>query len=295
MSPSTRTGSTPAADRRRPPPPPRDESIHKVLAPTRRSIVPIRNGFVQLGHGKTTKPGPLASFVTGHDERGLDAYLLVHGIASAAAPHTAVLHSGAWARLLGIGDTATPTSAKAAVSKVMRRLEQRKLILRSRRKRASVLTLLREDGSGEEFKRAEGHSRDDRWLQFPHSYWADNLHTKLELPGKAMLLIALSRPSGFPMPEQKASEWYGLSSSTIGAGLRELVRAGILLRDQRWIENAKSEHGFTQDYRYTLVGDYSIEARKTAAKSRYAHQATTDADIATDIEDALGELDEETQ
>ncbi|WP_060722609.1 hypothetical protein [Pseudonocardia sp. EC080625-04] len=290
MNLSTQTGPAPASDLGRPSPPTRDESIRQILTPTRRTIVPIRRGFVQLGHGKTTRPGPLAEFVTGHDERGLDAYLLVHGIASAAEPHTAVMHAGAWARILGLGEAATPTSAKSAVSKVMRRLEQRKLVTRSRRNRTSVVTLLREDGSGEDFKRPEGRTRDDRWLQFPHSYWTDGTYLDLELPGKALLLIALSLPAGFPLPEQKAAGWYGISSSTIGAGIRELLQAEILHRDQKWVETTKSEHGWTQDYRYTLVGDYSIEARKRAAKSRYGDPETADTDIASDVEDALDEL-----
>lgn len=82
MSPTTDRGALPAA-RSKPPPLDRQERVELLLAQTRRRIVPIRRTFVQEGRGSETKPGPLAKFLTAHDDRGLEAYLLVHAMAAA--------------------------------------------------------------------------------------------------------------------------------------------------------------------------------------------------------------------
>jgi hypothetical protein len=116
----------------------------------KRDSVPIRITFVQQGKGKDTKPGPLASFVSKHDERALDAYLFAHALAS-AEPWNCDYPSGTWIRALGLGDDAEPASAQAAASKIMKRLEDRKLITRGRVGRTSSITLLSEDGSGDAY------------------------------------------------------------------------------------------------------------------------------------------------
>ena len=61
-----------------PPPPSRTDTLVELLDRTGPGVVPIRREFVQQGHGRYTVPGPLAGLLTAHDERGLDAYLLVH-------------------------------------------------------------------------------------------------------------------------------------------------------------------------------------------------------------------------
>jgi hypothetical protein len=100
--------------------PTQQETIEDLLARSKRQEVPIRWTFVQRGSRWRPKPGPLAEFV--HDERGLDLYLLVHAVAS-AAPWNVDLPAGVWARMLGLpGD-----NGPLAVSKVWRRLEDRGL------------------------------------------------------------------------------------------------------------------------------------------------------------------------
>jgi hypothetical protein len=94
--------------------------------------VPIRRTFVREGRGSETRPGPLAKFLTAHADRGLEAYLLVHAMA-AAEPWNCRLPSDAWVSALGLADTATASSARTAVSKIMGRLEKRKLIERRTR------------------------------------------------------------------------------------------------------------------------------------------------------------------
>ena len=277
MSPTT-VGGTRAASRRRKEPPPldRQERVKLLLELTRRRIVPIRNSFVQQGRGRSTTPGPLAKFLTGHDDRGLEAYFLVHAMAS-AEPWNCRLPSLAWAGALGISES-TPAldSARTAVSKTMRRLEERKLITRQRSKRLSDVILLKEDGSGDPYERPNSNRVDDRYFQLPHSYWLEGHYRSLSLPAKVMLLIALSLQDGFPLPYNRAKAWYGVSEDSAEEGLRELGNKGVLSFDRRWRSTARSETGWTEQRVYTLEGSFSREERKKAA--RFRADATPDLD-----------------
>jgi hypothetical protein len=276
MSPTTR-GGTRAASRRRKQPPPldRQERVKLLLELTRRRIVPIRNSFVQQGRGRSTTPGPLAKFLTGHDDRGLEAYLLVHAMAS-AEPWNCRLPSQAWVGALGLNDDAEIDSARTAVSKTMRRLEDRKLIIRQRSSRLSDLILLKEDGTGDPYERPNSNRIDDRYFQLPHAYWLEGHHRSLSLPAKVMLLIALSLQDGFPLPYKRARDWYGVSEDSAEEGLRELGDKDLVSFDRRWRKNARSETGWIEQRVYTLEGSFSREERKKAA--RFRAEATPDAD-----------------
>jgi hypothetical protein len=242
--------------------------VEALLAETNRGIVPIRLDFVQQGHGATTAPGPLSRFLRSHDDRGLEAYLFLHAMASAHAPYSCVLPSGAWVRVLGLADDATMMSARGAVSKIMKRLADRNLVTRGRTKRRAAITLLREDGLGELFERPMGRSRAERWLQLPHAYWAERHYRNLSLPAKTMLLIALTQRDRFQLPEERAPKWYGVSADSAGDGLRELVAEGLLQRDHIWEEDHRSDTGWTKRHLYTTIGSFSKAARAKAAKIR---------------------------
>jgi hypothetical protein len=239
------------------------ETIESLLRQSARKIVPIRKTFVQQGHGKTTKPGPLATFVTAHDHRALDAYLIVHALAS-AEPWNCDYPSGTWVRAFGLSDNATPASARGAVSKIMKRIEDRNLVKRGRSGRTASVTLLREDGSGEPYDHPY-KTGDARWLQLPHAYWLKDHFLNLSLPAKAMLLVALSLPDGFYLPSEKAIDWYGISPDSAERGLRELRNAGLLDSQPDWVQNQRSDTGYTQHWTYTLVGSFSSAARHRAA------------------------------
>jgi hypothetical protein len=187
--------------------------------------VPIRRLFVQQGNNPDTRPGPLAEFLTGHDDRGLEAYLFVHAMA-ARFPWDCKLPSEAWVGALGLAENAALDSAKAAVSKIMRRLEQRKLITRTRSKRLSDITLCKEDGSGDEYVHPIEFG--EPYLQLPHSYWLEGHHTSLHLPAKIMLLIALSLQAGFNLPYNRARDWYGVGEDSAKEGLHDCASEGCL-------------------------------------------------------------------
>ena len=249
-----------------PPPLSQQETLQGLLSQSGRGIVPVRKTFVQQGRGENTRPGPLASFVSAHDDRALDAYLFIHALAS-AAPWNCDYPSGTWVRAFGLGETATSASARAAVSKIMKRLEDRRLIARSRSGRRASITLLHEDGSGEPYSHPH-KTGDDRWLQLPYAYWLDGFFLELSLPAKAMLLIALSRPDGFYLPSQRAQDWYGISPDSAERGLRELRHAELLISDRQWVMNQHSDTGWTERWTYTLDGAFSSSARRPAASTK---------------------------
>jgi hypothetical protein len=241
------------------------ETIEDLLERSGRGFVPIRKSFVQQGRGKQTKAGPLASFVTAHDERGLDTYLLGHAIAS-ADPWRCDYPSDMWVRALDLSATATPAAARGAVSKIMRRLEERKLIVRRRAGRLVSFKLLQEDGSGEPYRHPLETS--ENWLRLPYAYWLDGFYVKLGLPAKAMLLVALSLPDGFYLPAERTKDWYGLSADSAERGLRELRSNDVLTYSRQWRKEQRSKTGWIEQRTYTLCGPFSSAAREAAATHR---------------------------
>lgn len=260
------TSATQGLSTRQPPPPPdQDTILDGLLAQSKRGIVPIRKTFVQQGHGKTTRPGPLAQFVKAHDTRGLDAYLLVHALAS-GGDHSVQYPANTWVHALGLNETGTTASARGAVSKIMKRLADRNLINRNRVGRELSVALLNEDGKSAEY--GHPHHTNERWLRLPYSYWRHGHYKSLSLPAKAMLLIALSLKEEFQLSADQAPKWYGISSDTAERGLRQLRKEDILHGDYEWEVNPRSPTLYTQRWTYTLRGDFSQEARDAASTSR---------------------------
>jgi hypothetical protein len=268
MTTTTGGGRAPVS-RRTPPPPPisRHETLIDLLTQAKRDSVPIRTTFVQQGKGKDTKPGPLASFVSKHDERALDAYLFAHALAS-AEPWNCDYPSSMWIRALGLGDDAEPASAQAAASKIMKRLEDRKLITRERVGRTSSITLLSEDGSGDAYTHPA--TARQQYLQLPHAYWIGRHYETLSLPAKAILIVALSLRARFPLPYERGPAWYGLSPDSTERGLRDLEKAGLLDYDQEWIKNHRSPTGWIEQRLYFLREPYLAKPRKRGAAKKPA-------------------------
>lgn len=254
------------------------QSVEATLRGTHRTQVPIRKTFVQQGRGRSTTPGPLAEFLTSRDPRGLDAYLLIHALAS-ASPWNCNYPSGFWVRALGLArgkelSVEAINQARPAVSKIMKRLVDRKLISRTRDSRRANLTLLREDGSGHAYQRP--FDADDQWFSLPHAYWHEGHYRSLSLAAKVVLLIALERPDDFLLPQERAAGWYGVSADSADRGLRELRQVGILQVRQIWVEEPKSDIGYTQRWTYRLLGSYSTDSRNAAgalAKANFEDSA----------------------
>jgi hypothetical protein len=195
-----------------------------------------------------------------HDDRALDLYLLFRAVAS-ARDWAVTESSQLWARALDLG---TDASAGAAISKTWKRLEDLGLVERARRGRWASVKPLREDGSGAKYDRPRGKGRADRYFQIPFAYWTapEGWHRRLTLPGKAMLLVALSRPAGFILPAEKALAWYGLSEDTAERGFRELRHADLLSVRPQYDVAPLAPAGYTEHRRYTLEPPFGPKAAR---------------------------------
>jgi len=236
-----------------------EETIQAILDESKRpGRVPVRNSFCQLGRGQTTRPGPLAAFVRRGRDTALSQYLVLLAWAS-AAPFDVRRDSRIWARAVGL---ASDSSGRTAVSRNWAFLSDNKLVAVERKARLARVTLLREDGTG------RGYVHPSRtgsgYFQIPFEYWTHGIHNELELPGKAMLLVALSLPDGFYLPPERGPDWYGISASTVERGIRELRRKD-LLRARRVRKSAPlAPKGYTFVNLYTLAPPFGPK-RATAA------------------------------
>jgi len=158
----------------------------------------------------------------------------------------------AWARALGMAETA---SSEATISKNWTWLEEKGLVKTERYKRLRQVFLLTEDGSGNPYVRPDGRHRG--FFHLPFDYFSDRWHKKLKTPGKAVLLIALSRDVEFILPAEHASEWYQLSPDTIQRGLDELRKKELLTVRTSIRKAPAARFGITQDYHYRLQGPFA--------------------------------------
>lgn len=236
----------------------RQETIEWFLTTSKRKgNVPVHKVFVQRS-GASPGPGPLARFVSAGRERALDLYLLLL-LRSAGHPHKVALPAGTWARALGV---ATPDTASAALAKQWRWLADHRLIERGRRGSWAEVRVLHEDGSGEDYRKAQAGGP---WLSVPFAYWHDNWIGRLGLPAKAMLLIALSLLDDYYLPEEKGPSWYGISPDTVGRGLRSLKEHGLLSERILQKKAPGTARGFTRQHYYTLQPPFGPHGKTSRA------------------------------
>ncbi|MGF1651808.1 MAG: hypothetical protein ACFCUP_00615 [Actinomycetales bacterium] len=213
----------------------------------------VRHGFVQRGEQGTPVPGPLHRMLAAHDERALELFLLHRALVSAEPWTSRPLDSRVWARALGLHNDAG--HGVTAVSKTWRRLaDTYRLVERGRSGRLSVITSLREDGSGKPYTSPSGGTRAERYFTLPFEYWAseERWYRTLTFPAKVMLLIGSTLKPGFVMPTEKARDWYGVSTESAERGLRVLRERGLLERTTTVKDAPLSPAGKTQEYHYTL-------------------------------------------
>lgn len=239
-----------------------------LLNSVRRPFVPIRHTFVQQPRGSASRAGMVSKLVAAHNQRALDAILMV--LALEPVLEGTPLPNNTWAALLST-DTG-PAVPTTAVSKTWRALEEEyQLIQRGTRlKRLATIRPLAEDGSGKAYSRpglsAKGTTG---YFILPHSYWRDGWDQKLSLPAKAMLLVHLSATQQTPvlaMGYEQAQEWYGLSERTAERGIRQLRMLGLLREHGQKVAAARSANGYTIRYHRFLLDDFSSHGRQALQK-----------------------------
>ena len=228
-----------------------------VKVSNRHTNFPLRRDFLQQRKDGTLKPGPLGPLVTAGDLRGLKLYLLVVTKAS-SEPYDAKLPAAVWARAIDI-ELPTTATARSAISKTWLRLERARLIRREREERKAKVTLLKEDGSGDDYT-----SPENQYFRVPLALWLTGPSTDvrwyqvLTLPELAVLLIGRSLGERFRLPAEKGPEWYGISADTVTRGLKGLTERGLLVVDKRFKAAPLSPVGYTAEHRYSLVAPFKV-------------------------------------
>jgi len=237
-----------------------------MLDGTKRNAVPIRRAFVQVPPVKGADPAAtrgavLAKLVKIRQPAYLDAFLLIHAMASASEPYTAQYPAITWAHALGFdehvgaGVGADNLGARAKWSKIVQKLKAEHLITSKRSGNEMTYHLLNESGDDTAYTRPKT-AEDGKWLSIPDIYWRGDFYMTLSLPAKAMLLIALHEKDDFPLPIDRVPRWYGISASTAQRGFAELTKEGILSHRSVWRIDPKSPTGYTEERRYSLVGPW---------------------------------------
>ncbi|WP_420437354.1 hypothetical protein [Candidatus Poriferisodalis sp.] len=209
----------------------------------------------------------MATFVSNGDRTGLLLYLLVLTKAS-SEPWDVSLHSSVWARAMGLPNPDS-AAARGRVSKAWKRLAERNLVERSRRHRYAVVSLLREDGSGERYERPTRG-----FIQIPHELWTagpspqQRWYERLSLPALTFLLIALRNADRFGLPAERGPDYYGISADTLTRGARELRLAELLKIDKALITAPLAPSGVTAENRYTLRPPFGPQGTSSNATSR---------------------------
>lgn len=219
---------------------------------------PFGLSFVQQGPQKNPRPGPLSLMVRGHDEHALDLYLLQRALAS-SEPWDVTRDSRVWARM--VGHSGDSDEGRAAVSKGWARLDQKYgLVTRSRRGRLAKITALADSGD-----RSAYAAPSAPYFRLPFDYWLDSecWYRRLSLPGKAVLMIALTLKPGFVLPSERGPIWYGVSPDTVERGLVQLRNEGLLRYERTKVKDLGSGAGFRFDYRYWLTGPFASRRHAT--------------------------------
>lgn len=237
-----------------------------MLQGTNRGFVPIRRSFLQLPPDTKGPRGATLARLA-RDSSALDAYLLIHALASSSEPHLAHYPAATWVQLARLDEAATFAAAKSRWSKVVGKLQKLGLIERERKGNDMQYRLMDEAGDGTEYTRPKKTAHGN-WFRLPYSYWLGGYDTALSHPEKLMLLIALDQKKEFSLPFNQSANWYGVSESTAHRGLRGLEERELLSSTSTFVASPRSPNGWAEQFRYTLLGSFSHGEVEKAASSR---------------------------
>jgi hypothetical protein len=229
----------------------RKTTIEGFLAASKRptQTIPLRYSFVQIRtkSGKAV-PGPLADLVRRGRGSTLEQFLLLHALAS-GGEFDVKAQARVWARALGLSDD---DAGRRTVGRNWRILSQLNLVHTERAGREIRATKLREDGSGDPYSHP-GEGEAERYMQIPFSLWSDEHHLVLDVPGKAVLMIAMTLGDWFSLPTRQGPAWYGLSRSTMERGFKNAQVAGVIEVRAEFKDAPLAPEGYTLENYYRLL------------------------------------------
>lgn len=197
-------------------------------------------------------PGPLHLLVG----RGVDSTIeqfLLHRVLASGGEYNVCRHPIVWQRALGLVPSHPNDDAgRRTVLRNWGTLRKLKLVDTRRRGRLLNVTALAEDGSGRPYRHPGEKRAREGYFKLPFAYWREGYYERLSLPGKAVLLIALTLGDWFWLPPRHATPWYGLGVSTFQRGLTDLYRADVLDRRWHYKEAPLTEAGYTREHHWIL-------------------------------------------
>lgn len=245
-----------------------EESIEYLLGRSKRKddTFPIRREFLQarveglLGE-PTTGPGPLSKLLRA--PHALELLLLVYAVTT-GGDFGVTERSQLWARAAGIY-MLPDRNASVAVSRQWQHLEKLGLIKRRQHGRFKRIIKRHECGLGGG-RLSVAYStptgvKGDVYFRVPFAYWREGWHQKLDIPGKAVLLAAMSRRrETFTLPQDtRGARALGLSRHTVTRGIDELLSHELLVKtgtDE--VVNARTKRGYESVHTYQLAKPFNI-------------------------------------
>lgn len=269
------------------------ESIEYLLRRSKRhdDVFPIRREFVQtriegLRGEPTTGPGPLSKLLRA--PHALELLLLVYAVTT-GGDYGVTERSQLWGRAAGIY-LRPDRNASVVVSRQWQHLEELGLIERRQHGRLKRIVKRRERGLVGTISppyTAPTGAKGDVYFRVPFAYWREGWHQKLEMPGKAVLLAAMSRRrETFTLPQDtRGARALGLGRHTMTRGIEELLRHNLLVKagtDE--VVNARTMRGYEWVHTYQLLEPFDINLSKSEIKRLDAEQVAllaseADADV----------------
>ncbi|MFJ3084608.1 hypothetical protein ACIPJG_33325 [Streptomyces halstedii] len=252
-----------------------EESIEYLLRRSQRhdDVFPIRREFIQrrikgpFGE-PTTGPGPLSELLRA--PYALELLLLVHAVTT-GGDYGVTERSQLWGRAAGIS-MLPDQKASVAVSRQWQHLEKLGLIERKQHGHFKRIIKRREHGLVGKFSRpytAPTGSKGDVYFRVPFAYWRENLHQKLGMPGKAVLLAAMSRrKETFTLPQDtRGARALGLGRHTMARGIKDLLHHKLLVETgAAEVMNARTMRGYEWVHTYQLAEPFNINLSKSEIK-----------------------------
>lgn len=260
----------------------RDESIEYLLGRSRRKdeVFPIRREFVQKSHIKSlpgdpsTGPGPLSNLL--RTPHALELLLLVYAVTT-GGDFGVTERSQLWARAAGIYLSADK-GASVAVSRQWEHLEKLGLIERRQHGRFKRIVKRHEIGRVGDMTvdyTVPTGAKSDVYFRVPFAYWREGLHVKLGMPGKAVLLAAMSRRrETFTLPQDtRGAQALGLRRHTMARGIDELLHHKLLVKmGPAEVMDGRAMRGFEWVHTYQLVEPFNINLSKAEVERLEAEE-----------------------
>jgi hypothetical protein len=208
----------------------REYAVEIDRSAARRRSVPIRSAFARDMAGEKSAPMARLIAVGGRGGEVLLKLYLALIWRSSKAPFSTTAPARKLAELLALPD---PTKNGARrVQDALKTLADHGLIaVELRRGEPSLVTLLREDGSGQSYSLPRGGS-DGHFFKIPAEMWTTGQLQRLSAPALAMMMAVLSDQNGpgarVWWSTTRFPDRFGISPATRARGTRELQNAGLL-------------------------------------------------------------------